>query len=269
MEENNNTPVSDPGRYDGPSKEKMPFGKWIDNVWYHYKWHILGAIFVLLVVIVCITQCVGKTADPVDIHILYAGSEQISKTADENGSVAYADLEASFRNLIGDYDKNGTKVLNFESYFWLSTEELDELERQNASLPQGSQFDVEYYASVVYQNVQGITALFSQGDYYVWFISDDLYNYLLTTSGGNERFLPLTPYVNEGTSPGYYVDKNGNTDTRAVYLKDLAISSLGTIGSTLPEDTLVVLRAPSVFDMNNTKYYDVSCEFLKKILNYK
>lgn len=268
MEENNSIPTGESGAQDGAVKQKMPFGKWIDNVWYHYKWHILGVIFVLLVVVVCVTQCVGKVSDPVDIHLLYAGSEQISKTTDENGKVAYAELESSLRNLIGDYDENGKKVLNFENYFWLSTEELDLLEKNNESLPQGEQIDVEYYASVVYQNIQAINALFSQGDYYVWFISDDLYNYLLTTAGGNERFLPLTPYVNEGTAPSYYKDKNGNDDVRAVYLKDLGISSLGTIG-TLPEDTLVVLRAPSVFDMNNTKSYDISCEFIRKILNYK
>ncbi len=267
--EENNTPVTEPERYDGPSKEKMPFGKWIDNFWYHYKWHIIGVLFVLLVVVVCVTQCVGNVSEPVDIHILYAGSEQISKTTDsETGKVPYVELEASIKNLIDDYDENGKRVLNFENYYWLSTEELNKLEEDNKTLPAGERVDVEYHASVVYDSITKINALLSNSDYFVLFISDDLYEYLLTTAGGKDRFLPLDSYVNEGTELNYYKDKSGNADTHAVYLKDLGISSLGTIG-TLPDDTLVVLRTPSFFEMSDTGPYEVSCEFLKKILNYK
>lgn len=269
MEENNSTPATEPERYDGPSKQKLPFGKWIDNVWYHYKWHIIGVIFVLLVVVVCVTQCVGNAKDPIDIHILYAGSEQISKTTDsETGKVPYVELESSIRNLIDDYDENGQRTLEFENYYWLSTEELNKLEADNEALPVSERVDVEYHASVSYESITQINSLLSYGDYFVWFISDDLYEHLLTTAGGQAHFIPLNSYVNDGTELTYYTDKNGSSDVCAVYLKDLEIYSLGTIG-TLPEDTLVVLRAPTLLERNDSETFDVSCEFIKKILNYK
>ena len=265
MEENNNLSPEE-GVCDGGAGAKMSFGKWIENVWYHYKWHIIGVAFMLLVVIVCITQCVGKASDPVDLNVVYAGSYQIPKTADENGKVPFKDMSDSVKNLISDYDENGKKVLNFQSYYWLSTDELDDLAAKNAELSPEDRVDVEYHASVVYQAITDINAIMAHSDYYVWFISDDLYDYMNRTSNGAKRFASLTEYVNEGTRVTYYTNEDGTLDTCAVYLKDLGISSIGTLG-TLPEDTLVVLRLPSVLDRNNMTGYDRSCEFIKKILN--
>lgn len=252
---------------DGGVGAKMSFGKWIENVWYHYKWHIIGIAFMLLVVIVCVTQCVGKSSEPADLRIIYAGSYQVPKTTDENGKVPFKELSDTLQNLISDYDENGTKVLGFESYYWMSAEELDALAESNAALPMEDRIDVEYHASVVYQSIVDINNLVQHSDYYVWLISDDLYNYMLRTSGGENRFLSLENYVENGKTVNYYKDKDGAVDTRAVYLKDLGISGMGNLSS-LPEDTLVVLRAPSVLDRNDMKGHDNSVNFIKKILNY-
>ena len=265
MEENNNyTPEESVA--DGGAGAKMSFGKWIENVWYHYKWHIIGVAFALFVVIVCITQCAGKASEPYDLSVVYAGSYQIPKTADENGKIPFKDMSDTVKNLISDYDENGKKILNFQSYYWLSTDEIDALAEKNAELPKEERVDVEYHASVVYQSINDINALMAHSDYYVWFISDDLYDYMVRTSNGAKCFMTLTEYVNDGTRVTYYTDKDGNTDTCAVYLKDLGISSMGTL-DLLPDDTLVVLRAPSVLDRNNMTGYERSSEFIKKILN--
>ena len=264
MEENNKIPEESVA--DGGTGAKMSFGKWIENVWYHYKWHIIGVAFMLLVVIVCITQCVGKARDPIDINIVYAGSYQIPKTADKDGKIPFKDMSDTIKNLISDYDENGKKVLNFQSYYWLSTDELDALAEKNAELDPADRVDVEYHASVVYQAITDINSLMAHSDYYVWFISDDLYEYMKRTSGGANRYVSLDEHVNDGTKVTYYTDGDGNTDTCAVYLKDLPIYSMGTL-STLPEDTLVVLRTPSVLDRNNLTGYERSCAFIEKILN--
>ena len=149
----------------------------------------------------------------------------------------------------------------------MSTEELDALAESNAALPMEDRIDVEYHASVVYQSIVDINNLVQHSDYYVWLISDDLYNYMLRTSGGENRFLSLENYVENGKTVNYYKDKDGAVDTRAVYLKDLGISGMGNLSS-LPEDTLVVLRAPSVLDRNDMTGHDNSVNFIKKILNY-
>ena len=52
-------------------KTKMTFIQKLENYWYHYKWHTLLGAFALIIGIVCITQCAGRT-EP-DAMVMYAG----------------------------------------------------------------------------------------------------------------------------------------------------------------------------------------------------
>lgn len=247
-------------------RSKMSFGKWAENVWYHYKWHIVAALVVIFMLAVCITQCASTATAPADIHIVYAGSKQLSTTVDEaTGKAPFAAVEGTLETLIGDYDENGERVVDLESYYWLSSTQLDELEEKNATLPKNEQIDVTYHASVIYNNKNSIDSLMLQSDYYVWLISEALYSQLLTASGGADRFIDLSTVVG-GEEVGYYVNAEGAVDTHAVYLKDLYIYDLAGMDN-LPEDTLVVLRTPTVLD--GAEEYEVSREFVKKILTMK
>ena len=44
-------------------KEKKEFQNWWENYWYYYKWHTIAGIFVLVVLIITITEC-AKTVKP-------------------------------------------------------------------------------------------------------------------------------------------------------------------------------------------------------------
>ena len=55
---------------------KGGFLGWLDNYWYHYKWPTIGGLFLIVVLIVGLTQCISKEDE--DLVVLYAGRTQFS-----------------------------------------------------------------------------------------------------------------------------------------------------------------------------------------------
>lgn len=248
-------------------KHALSFGEWCEHIWYHYKWHILISLFVLVVAIVGITQCVGKKADPTDLHILYAGGTQISSPTDQKeGDSPFNDIENTLTSLCPDYDDSGSTEIDLESYYYLSTAELAALKAENDKRPDEEKIDYNYYENVVKYNKSTLNTLMLSSNYYVWFISEALYNEYLATADGELRFVSLEGFGEDGSTLPYYVDKNGNTDKKAVYLKDLILYDYSGMDN-LPEDTLVVLRTPTVSERHDLTEYNKSLDFIKKLFN--
>ena len=248
-------------------KHTLSFGGWCEHIWYHYKWHILISLFVLLVSVVGITQCVGKKADPTDLHILYAGGSQISSATDSKDKDApFNDIEKTLTSLCPDYDKNGNVLVDLESYYYLSSGELAELKADNDKRPENEKIDYLYYENVVKYNKNTLNSLMLSSEYYVWFISESLYNEYLNTSSGELRFVSLEGFGKDGRTLPYYIDKSGNVDYKAVYLKDLMLYDYSGIDN-MPDDTLVVLRTPTVSERHDLTEYNKSLDFIKKLLN--
>ena len=53
------------------------FVSWLDNFWYHYKWHVIAVVFFLLTALVCFAQCSSKETG--DLTIAYAGGYTMTK----------------------------------------------------------------------------------------------------------------------------------------------------------------------------------------------
>ncbi len=248
-------------------KHTLSFSGWCEHIWYHYKWHILISLFVLVVTIVGITQCVGRKADPIDLHIIYAGGTQISSSTDQkDGDSPFNDIEGTLTSLCPDYDDSDSVAIDFESYYYLSASELASLKAENDKKPNEEKIDYLYYENVVKYNKNTLNTLMLSSDYYVWFISESLYNEYLKTSGGELRFVSLEGFGRDGSSLPYYVDEEGNIDKKAVYLKDLMLYDYSGMDS-MSEDTLVVLRTPTVTERHDLTEYNKSLDFIKKILN--
>lgn len=248
-------------------KHSLSFGEWCEHIWYHYKWHILISLFLLVVTVVGITQCVGRKADPTDLHIIYAGGTQISSPTDNKGGHSpFNDIEETLTSLCPDYDDSDSVAVDFESYYYLSASELATLKAENDKRPDEEKIDYLYYENVVSYNKNTLNNLMLASDYYVWFISESLYNEYLKTSGGELRFVSLEGFGKDGGALPYYVDKDGNTDYKAVCLKDLALYDYKGLDN-MPEDTLVVLRTPTVSERHDLTEYNKSLDFIKKILN--
>lgn len=248
-------------------KHRLSFSDWCEHMWYHYKWHILISLFVLLVTVVGISQCVGKQADPTDLHILYAGGAQISSPTDnKDKDTPFNDIENTLTSLCPDYDNSGSVLIDLESYYYLSSSELQALKKDNENRPESERIDYPYYENVVKYNKNTLNTLMLSSNYYVWFISEPLYNEYLATKDGELRFVSLKDFATDGTAIPYYIDKNDNTDYKAVRLSELKLYDFSGINE-MPEDTLVVLRTPTVSERHDLTEYNKSLDFIKKLFN--
>ncbi len=83
---------------------QSPFLKWLDNFWYHYKWHTVAVLFITFVLTVCITQCAMKEKQ--DAVVMYAGpymysGEESHTVKDELNKVLPSDLNGDGKKTVG------------------------------------------------------------------------------------------------------------------------------------------------------------------------
>ncbi len=203
-----------------------PFMKKLDNFWYHYKWHSLIALFFILVTVVCSVQMC--TREKYDIHILYAGPNDIKKTSEE-GLSDYRILYASLKLAVEDFDENGEVNPNLQTLFLPSAKEIEEI---NASLPTG----YEVQTQVVTENGDQFNSLMILSDYYLCILSEA--NYLAYRDRADGFFVSLAPYA-EDAAVAYYDERK-----EAVYLNSLAFGKLPGCED-LDEKTVICLRSVS------------------------
>lgn len=79
-----------------PEGPKTPKGKW-ENYWYHYKWHTIAAVAIVLVLAVIIGQMV--TRDPSDYTLVLVTEKAVTQSALDRLA---AELEAAGADLDGD-----------------------------------------------------------------------------------------------------------------------------------------------------------------------
>ena len=103
--------------------EKTTFQSKLENIWYHYKFHICMAAVAIVTVVICVTQLVTK--DESDYYAIYAGPEIF----------AYQDVKYIERALasVGE-DRTGDKqvTVTLKDIVMLSPEELEEAKSQGA-----------------------------------------------------------------------------------------------------------------------------------------
>ena len=90
-------------------KEKKSFKSKLENFWYYYKWHTLGALVVLLAVGVGLSQCIGRV--DIDIVVYYLSADPISYTEDKTN------LKKALEPYVRDYTGDGKVRIEIENYF--------------------------------------------------------------------------------------------------------------------------------------------------------
>ncbi len=77
------------------------FGKKLDNFWYYNKWKVIGGLFVLFVLIICLIQC--ATREKTDVSLVYGGalSASDSRTQDMRAALSALEPESIGENGVG------------------------------------------------------------------------------------------------------------------------------------------------------------------------
>lgn len=197
------------------------FGKWLENFWYHYKWHTLITLFVVVVAAVCITQMVTKT-EP-DVTALYGGPAEL--TANQAHEVALA-LQMM---LPEDFNGDGEKLCDLAHYMLMTEEQRREYLEQ----AQAAGNPVIINGSNLTQNQTNFATQLSIGDTVICLLDPVWYR----TASENNAFVPLSTLL--GQKPDYAVDDY------CVRLCDTPFYSLFDAFSVFPEDTLLCVRTRS------------------------
>lgn len=136
--------------------------KWLDNFWYHYKWHtIIGAVFAIFLA-VCIGQMASK--DKVDSYIMYAGP--IALTAQE-----IEDIESAFETVVGDYNGDGKKTVQLIDITLLTDSQLEENRKKAEEENIKYNPDMEY----IYNMRQKLNLQLASGDAYILLMDSELF----------------------------------------------------------------------------------------------
>ena len=222
-------------------KEKM------QNFWYHYKWHSVVALVLIISLLVCSLQFCAK--ESYDAYVLYAGSRNIGRTAKDGDVAEIATVISSLKRVSDDFDGDGQVNINFTNYYYLSADEAAELDDVNDSL--------------LLTDKESLSSVLEHSEYYLCFISAAVYEQYHKVAN-EELFISLKDYGSKNENLVYYSDS-------AIYLSSTDASKLPGLSS-LPADTLVCIRRPSILagkSKEHIKHLDNAKVMYEKIITLK
>ena len=241
-------------KYEGDVKLKSPFLTKLDNFWYHYKWHTIVAIFVIIMGIILTFQMCSKVE--FDAYIMYAGPHTISRTSESGNLSEYENAVSSFKKISSDYSEDGIVNISFVDLFVVNSEEAEKILADNP----GSEIN----SALVDENTDTLHQKLLFGEYYLCFLSERIFKEY-EAMHGDALFTKLAPYGKAGAEYEYVSE-------RGIYLRSLPFSSLPEICD-LPEDTVVCLRtysevASKIGRADNEENFHRGEDMLRTLLSY-
>ena len=245
--------------------QKGKFARWLENFFYHYKWHTAAVAFILIVAIVCTATMCGR--EKADVHIVYAGGKDISTNRDGSDRSPHESLVSVLTGMADDFNKDKKKIVNLETFYWLSTEEINAL---NSDENEDNDINLTMKSSIAqgFEDIDRLMTLKASSQYYVWFISPSLYDYYADKLDEADVdigafFTGLDSFATANPDVVYYDD----THTA------IKLSSLKAYQNTelymLPEDTLLILRSHSgIGNKSSKKAFEASRSYIKNLINY-
>jgi hypothetical protein len=235
-------------------KIKLHGSQKFENFWYHYKWHTIVSVFVVIALTILTLQFCTKT--DYDLHIIYAGEKVIGMTSlSGNGSSEYTELVSALESVAESADFEEKVNINLQNLRILSLKELEEATSGSVDPMEKARLETE-----IQNNTDTLYNSIMFGEYYLCFLSEDVflsYESLYESS----VFASIAPYEKEGGEYAY-------ASERGIYLSSLGIYELPEIKK-LPADTVVCIRLPGVLGAkDNGRVYADAEKMLKAILAY-
>lgn len=178
--------------------------KWIENYWYHYKWHTIVGGFFLLMLTLLLVQCIGR--EQKDFQILYAGPIDVYTVNGDAVGGAFSDV------------KGEDVAVNF---LWLYTEEqLKDVSTSPAT------------SASMASNRESFYTWTQTGESLVYLLDPTWYQYLKD----NQMLAPLAETL--GYTPDSAIDEYGVRFHETAFARHYA----AVLGD-LPADTVLCVRA--------------------------
>ena len=247
----------------GKNGEERPHGKvyrFFDNLWYHHKWKIIAALFIMAVLIVVVVQCA---------HREKAGDVTLMTV----GPYGFTTEEAKLRDLKNclatylpaDYDGDGEKRVTLVYYSIYSEEEIAAAAARTDENgdPAGEGVNRSYNADQYQQYSQHLRL----GECSVLFLSPWLFEEqtALETTG-----LADLSQIFDARPAGAIVPEGGDAEGSyyGVRLSETALwRDNSAVRNALPEDTIICLYRPGLSGENSKpEIYQRSVDYLKALV---
>ena len=194
--------------------------RWLDNFWYHYKWHTIIVAFCVIVATVCILQTCSR--EKKDTVIVYGGPVYLSVSENEQ-------LNSVLQSIMPyDLDGNGEKVVATSMYEIYSEDQIREIVQETDDAGHPGYVDRNRNNS----QYQTYNTYIQTGASSILLLDPWLYESL-----GKDYLMPMSELFEElpvGTLEDGYGVRLGDTD---LYREYAALQKL-------PADTIVCLMKP-------------------------
>ena len=196
--------------------------KWLDNYWYHYKWHTLIAGFLIITILICSIQMLTK--DDGDVYILYGGPQEFTPNATR-------EIQNAFQSIMEeDYNGDGTKLVDLVNMLLMTDEQVQQA-KDNAA-EQG--LILYYNQQTLNENQNKFTAHLLAGEASICLLDPSWYN-SIKDNGGFARLQDVLGYQPEFALDDY-----------TVRLKDTLFAQYFSALDDYPDDTLLCIRVKSM-----------------------
>ena len=223
------------------------FAKWFDNFWYHYKWHVIIGLFVIVFLVVAIGQMIDK--DKVDAYVMYAGPTSFMPSEID-------EMQNAFREIMPDLNGDGKKIVEFINIVHMTDEDIENNKKQAEKDGVEYKPDLEFIA----QQKQKLKLQLAAGDAYILLLDPDAYS--------------------EDYEVGMYekletigIESEFANDDSSIKFKETDYGKFYSIFEKLPDDTLLCLKTLNVMGeakgKAEQKKYDNQLELMKTILDFE
>ena len=229
--------------------QKSPVLAWLDNFWYHYKWHTIITVFFVTVLTLCLVQLFDRPK--YDVNFVMAGTYRL-----DNEQVA--DYHKVLSQLLPeDYDGDGEKSVNIMAYQIYS--DADAAEEKSKAEAESQQ----YVFNVKFNNdeMNNFTQYTMTGDCSVYLLSPYLYKSLVS----DERLLPMSElYTGKNLPTGVTEDGYG------ININQTHFYQYNPAAQAMPDDMILCILKPLVWgDSSKQENYDKEKAFFCAIADYQ
>ncbi len=237
-----------------PAKQSR-FFRWVENVWYHYKWGIIIGAFFLTVLIVSLVQCSSK--EHADLTVAFGGGATLNEAEQHALSAA---LESVMPE---DFDRNGKKKAELVVDSVYTDEELRRMYSFYDEETQTPMVDLASYQGAVHYNQErfrNINTYLMTGECAIWLVSPYVYEQA-NMKALAVKLSDLSDLLTGVTYTAY--------DEYAIRLADTDFYKTYQAVQVLPEDTLLVLIRVAVGQMKKESTFNQCKQMYRAILQFK
>lgn len=236
--------------------QKSRFLSWLDNFWYHYKWHVIIGGFFAAVLLLGLFQFLDRPK--YDVNFVVAGTYRMDSEQVEDYNKVLNQM------LPEDFDGNGEKNVNIMAFQVYSDAELkEEISRAEAAAEAESEhFALDpQFSKYINDEMNNFTQYTMTGDCSAYLLTPHLYKSLVNEN----RLLPIAELYE-----GVELPEGVTEDGFGVYISQTHLYQYHPAMQVMPDDMILCFLRPLVWGSSSKEQnYANEKEFFTSLIDYQ